>query len=101
MRHDDTEKEAARMIAAGIEQISPRQLREFLDLAGYQIHKPDCFNYTNSSNEITYKARAMGYTHKASGMRYAHVDAPRDTLPKLQEIRHNCFVFEKGRIWEL
>ena len=54
-----------------------------------------------SSNEITCKARAMGYLHKASGMRYAHVDAPRDTLPKLQEIRHNCFVFEKGRIWEL
>lgn len=98
---DTTAKEVERMLAGGMKRISPRQLRELLDLAGYQIHKPDCFNYTNSANEITYKARAMGYMHKTSGMRYAHIDAPRDTLPKLQEIRHNCFVFERGRVWEL
>lgn len=29
------------------------------------------------------------------------IPAPRDTLPALQEIRRNCFVFERGRIWEL
>lgn len=89
------------MIDAGAERLTPRQLTERLDLAGYQVHKPDCFNYTNKANSITYKARAMGYKHKASGARYAHVDAPRNTLPQLQEIRRNCFVFERGRLWEL
>lgn len=101
MKNDTTTLEVSRLIEGGMRRISPRALRESLAAIGYEIEASDCFCYTNSANEITYKAKAMGYKHKASGMRYAHVDAPRDTLPALQEIRRNHFVFEHGRIWEL
>lgn len=93
--------EVARMIAGGMEQISPRELQQRLETCGYSINKGDCFCYVNSANAITYRAKSLGYLHAKSGMRYAHVDAPRDTLPALQEIRRNCFVFQNGRIWEL
>ncbi len=101
MKTDTTLDEVSRMIAGGMQQISPRTLRDSLDAIGYEINKGDCFCYVNSANEITYKAKSLGYTHKASGIRYAQVDAPKDTLPALQEIRRNMFVFERGRIWEL
>jgi hypothetical protein len=101
MKLDDTHAEASRMIAGGMHQLTPRDLTERLAAIGYEIDPSATLNYHNTANEISYKAKSLGYTHTASRMRYAHVDAPRETLPALQEIRRNCFVFQHGRIWEL
>jgi len=98
---EETDKEIARMMAGGMEKISKAELVNRAASCGYAIDPRACFNYTNSLNEVTYRARSIGWRHVASGMRFAHVDAPRETLPALQEIRRNCFVVERGRIWEL
>lgn len=99
--HHETEKEAARMIAGGMEKISKAELINRAAACGYKIDPAACFSYLNKANELPYNARSIGWRHIASGMGFAHVDAPRDTLPALQEIRRNCFVMERGRIWEL
>lgn len=101
MKTDTTKNEVARMIAAGMEQLTPRQLEERLERCGYRVDKESCFCYTNTANELSYKAKAMGYRHIASGGRFAHIDTPRDTLPTLQGLRFGSFVFHNGRIWEL
>lgn len=98
---DETKNELERMLAGGMEQISKRELILRAENCGYKIDFSMCFNYTNTANLYTYKARSIGWRHIASGIRFAHIDAPRDTLPDLQKIRHNCFVYERGRIWEL
>lgn len=68
---------------------------------GYKISKDCCFNYVNTANEITYRARSIGWTHIASGKSFAHVEAPRETLPALQAMRRNLLVVHRGRLWEL
>lgn len=98
---DKTQQEAARMIAGGMEKISKAELINRAAACGYKIDPRFCFSYFNKANALPYKARSIGWRHIASGIRFAHVEAPRDTLPALQEIRRNCFVFERGRIWEL
>jgi len=98
---EETGKEIARMLAGGMEKISKAELVKRAASCGYEIDPRVCFNYTNNLNECAYRARSVGWRHKATGMRFAHVEAPRDTLPALQEIRRNCFVVERGRIWEL
>ena len=98
---EETEKEIARMLAGGMEKISKAELVNRAASCGYELDPRFCFNYINNLNGITYRARSIGWKHKASGSRFADVDAPRDTLPALQEIRRNCFVVERRRIWEL
>jgi hypothetical protein len=98
---DETNLEVERMLSGGMEMISKRELMMRAEKCGYKIDPSTSFNYTNGANLHTYKARSVGWRHAASGIRFSHVSAPRDTLPELQEIRHNCFVFERGRIWEL
>ena len=98
----ETPREAERIRRhPGVEEISRNELVKRAAAIGYAIDPAACFNYVNNANEITYKARAIGWKHTASGMRFAHVDAPRDTLPALQEIRRGCLVIHNGRIWEL
>ena len=98
----ETEREYQRMRSChGVEEITLPELVRRADACGYEIDKDACFNYVNSANAITYRARSIGWRHKASGMRFAHVDAPRDTLPQLQAIRFSCIVMHKGRILEL
>lgn len=100
MKHD-TDKEIARMIAGGMQLISKRELVERAAACGYHIDASASFSYRNKANKFTYLARSIGWRHTASGERFAHVNAPKDTLPALQEIRFSCFVVERGRIWEL
>lgn len=37
-------------------------------------------------------------THIASGLCFAHVDAPRDTLPAFQALRRNTVCVSRGRV---
>ena len=98
---NETQQEVARLIASGMEKISKAELINRAAACGYKIDPRFCFSYFNEANELKYKARSIGWRHIASGKLFAHVDAPRDTLPALQKLRRNCFVFEHGRIWEL
>lgn len=91
----------AAMVKAGAEQITPAELMNRTAAIGYKISKDCSFNYVNNANEVTYRARSIGWTHIASGMSFAHVDAPKETLPALQTLRFHCFVVHRGRIWEL
>lgn len=97
----ETAREVERMKAGGMEEISRAELVNRAAAAGYRINPDMCFNYVNIANEITHKARSIGWKHIASGMNAFHVETPHDTLHELQEIRHNCFVFQNGRVWEL
>ena len=101
MKNHETEKEAARKIAGGMEKISKPELINRAAACGYKIAPDACFSYLNKANALPYKARSIGWRHIASGKGFAQIDAPRDTLPALQDIRRNCFVTERGRIWEL
>ena len=98
----ETSREAERIRAhPAVEEITlPELIRRAAD-CGYEIDPSFCFNYVNNANSITYRARSIGWRPKASGMSFAHIAAPRDTLPQLQAIRQSCLVIHKGRILEL
>ena len=80
----ETSREAERIRAhPAVEEITlPELIRRAAD-CGYEIDPSFCFNYVNNANSITYRARSIGWRHKASGMRFAHIAAPRDTLPEI------------------
>ena len=96
-----TQQEIDRLLNAGMDKLSASQFNDMIREVGYKINPPNCFYYINTSNEYTYSAKALDYIHINSGIRYAQITAPRDTPPKLQEIRRNYFVVNNGRIWEL
>jgi len=99
--NQETALEVARYIAAGCEQVTPAELVNRAAAIGYKIEKDSCFNYVNTANAITYRARSIGWRHIASGKSFAHVDAPRETLPALQAMRQSLLVVHRGRLWEL
>ncbi len=98
---DTTQQERIRMLAGGMEEWPRRRLEESLDAIGYAIQRANSFNYINTGNAITYKARSIYIVVKGTGMSFANINANRDKLPELQEIRRSVFCFERGRIWEL
>ena len=99
----ETQKEINALLSGGMEQLTVPQFDKAIHDLGYCLdtRRGFCFNYVNASNERTYCARSVSYTHIASGKGFAQVDAPRDTLPQLQELRRNNFVVTNGHIWEL
>lgn len=101
LHKDETDKELARMLAAGAVLITPRELNLRLEAIGYRIEPWMCFSYFNTANEFNYKARSMSYTEISTGQGYANVRADGRTLAQLQEIRRTSFVFHRGRIWDL
>ncbi len=96
-----TKTEVQRMLNNGMTQIDKDELEARLDILGYYINKRDTFNYTNSGNAITYKAKSVAINHKKSQACFSNTDSPRDTLKELQHLRCNYFVFFRGIIWEL
>lgn len=99
---ESTSQEAERMRAAGMEQITPAELDARLETLGYAISKPDCFQYVNGSNAITYRAKSVHIIDKQSRKSFANIESKRGPeLKALQAIRLNCFVFNNNTIWEL
>lgn len=93
--------ERERMLSGGMVELTEGELVAKLDSLGYEIASEDSFNYTNTGNEIVYKARSVAIRHKASGLSFAHIHCDRSKLAELQKVRLNHFVFTSGRIWEL
>lgn len=99
---DSTKKEVAQLTLIGMKKISSDILKSELTKLGYEINQKLSFNYVNSSNENTYKAKSVYIGMLGnSELSFANIYANRDNIKHLQEIRQNYFVFENGRIWEL
>ena len=101
---ENTLKEKARMINAGMQEITESELNDILKTLGYKIDNSMCFNYYNTGNEIHYKARAMYFIDIKTKQSFAHYEqsySNYENLEKLQKIRLNNFVFQNGRIWQL
>lgn len=90
--------EVDRMKAAGMEQLTIEEFTRRVCALGY--FQRFSFNYVNTANAHSYKARSVSILHAKSEKSFANTDSPRDRLPELQEIRRNTFVFHAGRIWE-
>lgn len=94
---------------AGVERIDWREFIRRADRLGYRVETrwpcnciaqlslvPDpCSPFVpgDSWPETTYDA-----THKASGLSFAHIEAPRDTLAAFQELRRSTVCVSAGRI---
>jgi hypothetical protein len=99
---ESTAAERAEMIAAGMVEISRADWLARVSAAGYRVEKANCFDYANRGNRRPYLARAVYYCDLETGMSWAHFQGRRDSrFRALQEMRGNCFVFERGRIYEL
>jgi len=84
-------------------EISMAELSRMVTAIGYKIDPSMCCNgvskcLTGPDAGRQYHYRSIGYKHVATGLCFANVNAPKDTLPQLQEIRRNYFVFSAGRI---
>ena len=98
---ESTLAERNRMLAGGMKEITIEELIKAVCDLGYYINSDDSFNYVNSGNQITYKARSIAIRHSISDECFSNIYSPKDKLPELQKIRRNCFVFSNGHIWEL
>lgn len=96
----ETLRRVQSMIEGGMEQISSRELEIRLESLGYKLGESFCYENNLNADEFWY-AKSFGITEKASGLSFAHIDAPKKNLPALQEIRRECFVFERGKLWEI
>lgn len=97
-----TKREVEQLVLAGMQEISVDNLKNEIARLGYEINTQLTFNYINSANENTYKAKSVNIGILGNKeLSFANIDAPRDNLKKLQEIRKNYFVFKNGRVWEL
>lgn len=88
------------LLLAGAFQISSRELRERLENIGYSLGESFCYENNLNAGEF-WKAKSFSIVENTSGLSFAHIDAPKKNLQKLQEIRFSYFVFENGRIWEI
>ena len=98
---DQTKEEYQHMLDAGMEPMTVAELKRRLESLGYRISDADSFNYLNTANERTYKARAAYVVDIRHGVGFACIHANRDNLPALQELRRNAAVLHRGRIWEI
>lgn len=92
----------AKMKAYGCMKISSSELEKMLGKIGYRISHKDSFDYTNTSNEISFNARSVCIVEGDTGLHFNNPNTRRDNnFRKLQKIRNEFFVFENDRIWEL
>ena len=97
----DTKKEINSYLEFGCELISLDELKNRLDIIGYKISNEDSFNYINTSNEFTYRARSIYVSDKVGNIgAYNIYSKNRDNLHLLQEMRNNCVCVSKNRIYE-
>ena len=88
------------MTKVGMKRISQVELRERLNAIGYKLGGSFCYINKLNGGRV-WKAKSINIIHKLSGKSFANIDACKENLPELQEIRFNCFTFEAGRIWEI
>lgn len=103
IEREKTERYRQIMLNEGREELSKEEFLKRLEELNYKIDNSCTFNYYNNYNEHHYLARSMSYTDKKTGQSYAHFEqrySNGDNLAKLQKLR-DCFVFDKGRIWDL
>lgn len=99
---ESTETERSELLRSGMVEISRAEWLARVESYGYRVDKLCCFSYLNSHNARPYHARAVAYDDKASGLSFAHYQGRRDEgFQALQKMRFDCFVFERGRIYEL
>lgn len=97
---ESTLEEVEFLKRAGMRQVTKRWLEESLHAIGYKMKHS--FNYDNNANPPRrWRAKSVEFIDTRTGHGFANINANRDKLPELQAIRRECFVFEKGRIWEL
>lgn len=92
------------MLADGMRELTPAQLRRELAALGYSIDPALSFSYVNRAsppNARVYRDRHVNIRHTETGLGFAHVKAPRHNLPALQALRQWSFVFRAGRVWSL
>lgn len=103
IQQEATEQYREDMLQRGMEEISKEDFLQKLAELGYKIDS-STFNYYNNLNEKHYKARSMNYTDIKTKQSFAHYEqryTNSANLDKLQKIRGNYFVYDKGRIWDL
>jgi hypothetical protein len=108
--YKSTLAERNRMIESGMEQITEQDFLSMLSEIGFKLDNSNCFYYSNTSNEISYNARALYIIDIKTKLSFAHVNfgntmEESERREKLQKIRRWNFVFEQKRdkniIWEL
>ena len=100
LQEQNTLRERARLLAGGMRELTVEQLVHGVCALGYYLSAENSFNYYNTGNATSYKARAVAIYHAKSGKSFANLASPKERLPELQSIRGGCFVFHAGRIWE-
>jgi hypothetical protein len=100
---ESTEMERAELLRAGAVEISRAEWLARVESYGYRVNQSDCFSYLNSHNARPYHARCVSnYEDRESGLSFAHYQGRRDSrFKELQKMRFDCFVFSRGRIFEL
>lgn len=85
---------------AGAIQLRPSELAALLQPLGYAIG--DSFCYVNDLNlPSKWAAKSVGIKCKETGHGFANIAARKERLHELQMIRHNYFVFDRNRLWEI
>lgn len=85
------------------ERVSAEIMKAMLLSIGYRLKF--AFNYDNTLNNHIphYKAKSFSVDDIKTGQSAYHYEqkmSNHENLRKLQQIRQDFFVFEKGRIWE-
>ncbi len=84
----------------GMVAVTSRALKEMLGVLGYKLKHEFC--YVNGMNyPHRWSASAKGIIDTRTGLSFANINANRDKLEDLQDIRRSHLVFENGRVWEI
>ena len=98
----ETKAERLNMLNGGMEELNPKEFVDTLNSLGYEIDSNNTFNYINSANERTYKAKSVMIREQDSKLHFCNVEARRDNnFDTLQALRFNSFVYFNNTIWEL
>lgn len=102
VNHYETKKEFNNLIEGGMDCISIDEFYYIIESCGYEVCQNTTFDYVNTSNEFTYRAKSVSYIDKITKRSFAHFEERRDERYKrLQQMRATCFVYHQGVIWEL
>ena len=98
----NTQAQVESMLKIGMKRMSSSELHSSIDQLGYSIDKDCDHKYINHGNEISYLAYSLCFKEKDTQLSFCNIDARKDeNFRKLQDIRRECFVYEKNRVWEL
>lgn len=104
IQKQETHKERARLINAGMQEITKNELLQHLERLNYKIDEYMCNSYYNTGNEQHYLAKSISYQDKKTKQSYAHFEqafSNHENQAELQKIRMNNFCFVNGVIWDL